>query len=40
MITWEEDQDFIFPRLSAIPSVVIIEGHELEEYEVWFIMFI
>ena len=26
----EEDQDFICPRLLAIPSVVIIEGHELD----------
>lgn len=33
-VTWEEAQDFLCPPLTAVPSVVIIEGHEFEEYEV------
>jgi len=32
-VTWEEAQDFLCPPLTAVPSVVIIEGHEFEEYE-------
>lgn len=32
-VTWEEAQDFLCPPLTAAPSVVIIEGHEFEEYE-------
>lgn len=39
-VTWEEAQDFLCPLPTAVPSVVIIEGHEFEEYEVWFIMLI
>ncbi|XP_057850190.1 B3 domain-containing protein Os07g0563300 isoform X2 [Cryptomeria japonica] len=32
-VTWEEAQDLFCPPLTAVPSVVIIEGHEFEEYE-------
>ncbi|KAH9294751.1 hypothetical protein KI387_038339, partial [Taxus chinensis] len=32
-VTWEEAQDLFSPPSTAVPSVVIIEGHEFEEYE-------
>lgn len=32
-ITWEEAQELLRPPLKA-PSVVIVDGHEFEEYEV------
>lgn len=32
-VTWEEAQDLFCPPLTAVPSVVVIEGHEFEEYE-------
>ena len=34
-LTWEEAQELLRPPPSDIPSVVVIEGHEIEEYEVW-----
>ncbi|XP_057828650.2 B3 domain-containing transcription repressor VAL2 isoform X2 [Cryptomeria japonica] len=32
-LTWEEAQDLLCPPPSAVRSVVMIEGHEFEEYE-------
>ncbi|XP_057818888.2 B3 domain-containing transcription repressor VAL2 isoform X2 [Cryptomeria japonica] len=32
-VTWEKAQNLFCPPLMAVPSVVIIEGHEFEEYE-------
>jgi hypothetical protein len=32
-ITWEEAQELLRPPLKA-PSIVIVDGHEFEEYEV------
>ncbi|KAH9292771.1 hypothetical protein KI387_042037, partial [Taxus chinensis] len=32
-LTWEEAQDLLHPPPSAVPSIVVIEGHEFEEYE-------
>ncbi|CAN6468922.1 unnamed protein product [Victoria cruziana] len=34
-ITWEEAQDLLRPPPSVKPSIVMIEDHEFEEYEVW-----
>ena len=33
-LTWEEAQELLHPPLNHKPSIVIIEGHEFEEYEV------
>lgn len=33
-LTWEEAQELLRPPPNDIPSVVVIEGHEIEEYEV------
>lgn len=33
-LTWEVVQDMLFPPLSEKPSIVSIEDHEFEEYEV------
>lgn len=33
-ITWEEAQELFRPPSSAKPTVVMIEGHEFEEFEV------
>lgn len=33
-LTWEEAQDLLRPPLSEKPSIVVIEDHEFEEYEV------
>eukprot|EP01018_Ginkgo_biloba_P019513 Gb_31557 [translate_table: standard] len=32
-MTWEEAQDLLHPPPRAVPSIVMIEGHEFEEYE-------
>ncbi|XP_031485015.1 B3 domain-containing transcription repressor VAL1-like isoform X2 [Nymphaea colorata] len=32
-MTWEEVQEFLQPPPNHVPSIVIIEGHEFEEYE-------
>lgn len=32
-LTWEEAQDLLHPPPKAVPSIVMIEGHEFEEYE-------
>lgn len=32
-LTWEEAQELLRPPPNDIPSVVVIEGHEIEEYE-------
>jgi len=34
-LTWEEAQDLLHPPPNVVPSIVMIEGHEFEEYEVW-----
>lgn len=33
-VTWEEAQDLLRPPLSAKPSVVVIDDHTFEEYDV------
>lgn len=33
-LTWEEAQDLLRPPLSEKPSIVVIDDHEFEEYEV------
>ena len=33
-ITWEEAQELLRPPPKA-PNIVIVDGHEFEEYEVW-----
>ena len=33
-LTWEEAQELLRPPPSAKPSIVTIEDHEVEEYEV------
>lgn len=38
-ITWEEAQGLLRPSPNHIPSVVVIEGFEFEEYEVPLLMF-
>lgn len=32
-LTWEEAQDLLHPPPNAVPSIVMIEDHEFEEYE-------
>ncbi|KAJ6815729.1 putative pentatricopeptide repeat-containing protein [Iris pallida] len=32
-LTWEEAQELLRPPPNVVPSVVVIEGHEFEEYE-------
>ncbi|KAH9307875.1 hypothetical protein KI387_035786, partial [Taxus chinensis] len=32
-LAWEEAQDLLHPPPKAVPSIVMIEGHEFEEYE-------
>ncbi|KAJ6846725.1 B3 domain-containing protein-like [Iris pallida] len=32
-ITWEEAQELLRPHPNDVPSIVVIEGHEFEEYE-------
>lgn len=34
-LTWEEAQDLLRPPASVIPSIVTIEGHDFEEYNVF-----
>lgn len=34
-LTWEEAQELLHPPPNHKPSIVVIEGHEFEEYEVW-----
>lgn len=33
-ITWEEAQELLRPPPNDSPSIILIEGHEIEEYEV------
>lgn len=33
-LTWEEAQELLRPPPYNIPSIIVIEGHEIEEYEV------
>lgn len=33
-LTWEDAQDLLRAPPNAIPSIVVIEDHEFEEYEV------
>lgn len=33
-LTWEEAQKLLRPPPNSSPSIVVIEGHEFEEYEV------
>lgn len=33
-LSWEEAQELLYPPPNYKPSVMIIEGHEIEEYEV------
>lgn len=33
-LTWEEAQDMLRPPLSVMPSIITIEDHVFEEYEV------
>lgn len=33
-LTWEEAQDLLYPPPTFKPSIVMIEDHEFEEYEV------
>lgn len=35
-ITWEEAQELLRPSPTAEPTVVIVEDHEFEEFEVSF----
>ena len=36
-LTWEEAQGLLRPPPNHVASVVVIEGFEFEEYEVWYI---
>lgn len=38
-ITWEEAQQLLRPPPNCVPSVVLVEGHEFEEYEVCSFLF-
>lgn len=33
-LTWEEAQKLLHPPPNSSPSIIVIEGHEFEEYEV------
>lgn len=33
-LSWEEAQELLRPPPNSVPSVVVIEGHEFEEFEV------
>lgn len=33
-VTWEEAQELLRPAPNHVTSIVVIEGHEFEEYEV------
>lgn len=33
-LTWEEAQQLLIPPPNCVPNIVVIEGHEFEEYEV------
>ena len=39
-LTWEEAQDLLRPPPSANPSIVTIEDHEFEEYDVCICQFL
>lgn len=39
-ITWEEAQGLLRPPPNHVPSIVVIEGFEFEEYEVCWLCFI
>lgn len=39
-LTWEEAQGLLRPAPNYVPSVVVIEGFEFEEYEVPWLMFV
>ena len=38
-LTWEEAQDLLRPPPSANPTIVTIDDHEFEEYDVRFLFF-
>lgn len=38
-LTWEEAQDLLRPPPSANPTIVTIDDHEFEEYDVGFLFF-
>lgn len=38
-LTWEEAQDLLRPPPSANPTIVTIDDHEFEEYDVRFLLF-